>query len=68
MESKKIIESNNNELKSKLIPEANEPIYTKFVTDPNEAIFDKSFEQIRKIVEYQIFDTELEQIKHNLNN
>jgi hypothetical protein len=63
----KIFDQYNQELKSKLIPDANEPIETNFVTDCNDPIFDKSFEEIRKIIEYQEFDLELEQIKNNLN-
>jgi hypothetical protein len=65
--SKKIFDQYNQELKSKLIPGSNEPIETNFVTDCNDPIFDKSFEEIRKIIEHQEFDIELEQIKNNLN-
>jgi len=65
--SKKIFDQYNQGLKSKLIPDANEPIETNFVTDCNNPIFDKSFDEIKKIIEFQEFNLELEQIKNNLN-
>jgi len=64
--SKQFFEEYNEELKSKLIPLSGEPIETNFVTDCNDPIFDKSFEEIKKIIEQQEFLLELEQIKNNL--
>jgi len=69
--SKNQIDEYNQKLFAKLFPDKTDPIFCNSVLNPNDEIFNMIFKEIAKkhldeILQAQEFDTEFEQIKHNL--
>lgn len=69
--TKQIVADYNKKLFEKLFPNKSEPISCNSVTDPSDPILNMSFAEIaqnhlKEILDVYEFDTELEQIKHDL--